>query len=324
MAAFLTGAAHYDSAQSTRGDPLSELSTRFMEEYETHDTVHVLDQILATLKPVNPQSSPSLPSAQIRPLTMVILAFETVEGERDRVHYRISYGIEQLPDQPNNFPYPVSFIQVDRFSLGSAIRQGIIESSRGEHIGPPEAFDVGPHVSWRLITRPVQGTKSDIFAAGRTELSETQAQGMTSLGNPCLSPLADLENAAPWGVAEEISLNADPVPFQIARAGLLTPAAAIAELTRESNFGEGGQFRAPSDLPDPFLEAVIEINLTQDSSLEVGIRRHGLMDGSIAAIWRRLIVIPMGKNVQTPTAYRADAYECRRGPQFPPGGGLCP
>lgn len=323
MTAFLTGAAPYASAQSTGSNPLSELSNRFMEGYETHDTVQVIDQILAALKSVNPQSSPFLPSAQIRPLTVAILAFETSEGERDRVRCRISYGIEQLTDQPNNFPYPVSFIQVDRFSLGSAIHQGLIESSEGEHIAPPEAFDVGPHVSWRLITRPVQGTKSDIVAAGRTELSETQAQGMTCLGPPCLSPVVDLENAAHWSV-EEKKPHADPVPFQHERAGLLPPTAAIDQLTRESDFGEVGRFRAPSDLPDPFLEPVIEINLAQDSALDAGMRQAGLMDDSFAVIWQRLIVIRMGKNARMPTAYRADAYECRRGRQFPPGGGFCP
>lgn len=312
------------SDQSNKGDPLGRLSARFLEGYESRDTLQVLDQILATLESEKSQSSPFLPSHRIRPLTMAVLALEAAEGVRDRVRYRITYGIEQFPDLASRVPYPVSFIQVDRFSLGSAVRQDIIDSYGGEHAGPPEAFDIGPHVSWRLITRPVQGTTSDIVAAGRTELSDMQAQDMSCLSSPCLSPVMELDNAAPWGESEETQLNAGPVPFQIARAGLLTPAAAIDQLTRESDFGEAGRFREPPALPDAFLEAVIEINLAQDSVLDAGLRRGGLMDDSISAIWRRLIIMPSGANAQTPTAYRSMVPECQRGPQFPPEGALCP
>ena len=312
------------SSPSDVSNPLESLSARFLEGYEEQDSLQVLDQVLARLEPMNAQSSVFLPSAQIRPLTMAVLALEAAEGVRDRVRYRITYGIEQLPDQPNNIPYPVSFIQVDRFSLGAAIRQEAIESYGVENVGSPDTFDVGPHVSWRLVTRPVQGTRSDIMAAGRTELSETQAQGMTCLGSPCLSPVMELDSAAPWGAEEETQLNAESVPFQVTRSGLLTPAATIDQLTRESDFGETGRFREPPDLPDPFLEAVIEIDLAQDAVLDAGLRHGGLMDDSVAAIWRRLIIIPRGESAQTPMAFRAKAYECQRGPQFPSKGNLCP
>lgn len=324
MAALLTGTAPSASAQSYGTDLLKELSARFMEGYDTRDPLQVLDQVLATLEPESSHSSPFLPSAQIRPLTMAVLALEAAEGVRDRVRYRISYGIEQFPDQPNNIPYPLSFIQVDRFSLGSAIRQNTIVSYGVEHVGALEAFDVGPHVSWRLVTRPVQGTRSDIIAAGRTELSRSQAKTMTCLASPCLSPVMELESAAPWGGADETPLSPDPVPFQLVRSDLLTPAAAVDELTRNSDFGEAGRFREPPALPDPFLEAVIEINLAQDSVLDAALRRGRGMDDSVAAIWRRLIIMPSGANARTPTAYRSMAYECQRGPRFPPEGGLCP
>jgi Ca-activated chloride channel family protein len=305
-------------------NPLERLSARFLEGYEEQDTLQVLDQVLANLEPVNSQSSVFLPSAQIRPLTMAVLALEAAEGVRDRVRYRITYGIEPFPDLASRVPYPVSFIQVDRFSLGSAIRQDAIDSIGAEYVGPHEAFDVGPHVSWRFVTRPMQGAASDIVAVGRIELSEAQAQGWTCLNNPCLSPVMELGNAALWSVEKETPLNTALVPFEVARADLLTPAAAIDELTGENNFGEVGQFRALPDLPDPFLEAVIEIGLAQDSVLDAGLLRSGLKDDSISAIWQRLIIIPMGKNAQTPTAYRAKTYECQRGSQFPPEGGLCP
>jgi Ca-activated chloride channel family protein len=310
-------------AQSNDGDPLETLSGHYMKGYETRDPSQLLDQVLATLEPASSQSSVFLPSARIRPLTMAVLALEAAEGPRDRVRYRISYGIELLPDLASDVPYPVSFIQIDRFSLGSAIRQDALASYGADNVAPPEAFDVGPHVSWRLITRPVQGAASDIVAAGRTELSQAQAQEMTCLSNPCLSPVMEVENSAAWDTMEQMSLNHDPVSFQVERSGLLSPAAAIDQLTRESGFNETGRFRETPQLPDPFLEAVLEINLAQGSILQAGMRRGDVKDDAIAAIWRRLVILPMGENAQSPTAYSAKAYECRRGPQFPPNG-LCP
>lgn len=312
------------SGSAGEGDPLERLLIRFMEGYDEQDSLQVLDQIHAILEPNGAQSSVFQPSAEIRPLTMAVLALESAEGARDRVRYRITYGIEQISNPPKHSALPLSFIQVDRFSLGSAIRQEAIASYGAENVSAPDAFDVGPHVSWRLITRPVQGMMSDIVAAGRSELSNTQAQDMICLNSPCLSPVMALDSTAPWGKEEKTRLDAGPVPFQVVRSGLLTPAAAIDTLTRASDFGEAGQSSEAPEVPDPFLEAVIEINLAQDSLLDAGMRQGGLMDDSVAAIWRRLVIIPMGENAQTPTAYQAEAYECQRGPQFPPAGGLCP
>lgn len=324
MATLLTGLVPAVMAQSDAADPLGELSSRFLQGYERLDPLQVFEQILDTLEPVDPQPSIFFASSQIRPLTMAVLALETGEGARDRVRYRISYAIEQFPNLASRVPYAVSFIQVDRFSLGSAIRQDAIDSYGAKQVAPPQAFDVGPNVSWRLVTRPVQGTMSDIVAAGRAELTDAQVRGMKCLNSPCLSPAMALDNAAPWGAEEEVPLDADPVPFQVVRSGLLTPAAAIDQLTSESTFDEVEQFREVPNLPEPFLEAVIEINLAQDAVLDAAMRWGGLMDDSVAALWRRLIIIPMGDNAQTPTAYRAEAYECARGPKFPSAGGLCP
>lgn len=308
---------------SGEGDPIDTLSARFLDGYAPQDTLQVFDQILAALDPVDPQPSVFFASARIEPLTMAVLALETAEGQRDRVRYRITYGIEGIPNPPKHSPLPLSFIQVDRFSLGSAIRQEAIDSHGAEHVAPPEEFDAGPHVSWRLITRPVQGTTADIVAAGRTEISDAQAQKMTCLNNPCLSSGMDVQDAASWGAEEKMTPNPEPVPFQVRRDGLLTPAAAIDDLTRERNFDEQGQQRENPNLPDPFFEAVIEINLAQDSMLDAAMRMGGLKDDSIAAVWRRLVVIPSAENVRIPQRYRAEAYECHGGLKFPPEGRFC-
>lgn len=323
LAASLIAAASWVAASPGQTSPLDTLSERYLEGYEARDGEQVVLEIIDTLEPLSSKPSAFLPTSDISPLVMAILALENAEGPRDRVRYRITYGIEGIPNPPKSSPLPLSFIQVDRFSLGAAIRQDVIDSYGAEHVAPAEAFDAGPHVSWRLITRPVQGTRADILAAGRVELSDTQAQEMICMNGPCLSLDLSLESAAPWGEMQEVPLEQD-VPYTVERAGLLTPAAAIDQLTSDSGFSEAWQSREVPELPAPLLEAVIEINLAQDSALDAGMRRSGLMDDSVAAIWRRLVVMPTGENAQTPMVYRAEAYECHRGPQFPPSGRLCP
>lgn len=323
LAAALIAPAFWATAQASGTDTLASLSSRFLEGYDSRDGRQILLHISDALKPLNPEPSAFLPTARISPLAMAMLTLENTEGQRDRVRYRIAYGIEQVPNPPKYSPLPLSFIQIDRFSLGAAIRQSLIDAYGAEHVGPPEAFDAGPHVSWRLITRPVQGARADILAAGRTELSDAQAQEMPCLNGPCLSLDMEFEHAAPWGELQEVPLTLD-APYPVMRSGLLTPAAAIEQLTGNDRFSDTGSARETPGLPEPLLEAVIDINLAQDSALDVGMRRGGLIDDSVAAIWRRLVVMPAGENAQTPMVYRAEAYECQRGPRFPPDGGLCP
>lgn len=323
MAALLLVPTLWGIAHASEDDRQEALFSRFLEGYQRQDSLQVLDEIEAVLALEDPPQSVFLPSATIKPLAKAILALEAVEGERDRVRYRISYGIERIPHSAKPSLIPFSFIQIDRFSLGAAIRQEVIDAYGGEHVGPPAAFDVGPHVSWRLITRPVQGTWADIQAVGRIDLSEDRAQEMQCLNRLCLSTDISLADDIPHSEMQETALNLD-VPYPVVRAGLLTPAAVIAQLTKDVSFSEAGRQREVPDLPEPFLEAVIEINLAQDSALSSAMRWGGLMDDSVAAIWQLLNVIPMGEHAQTPMAYHAQAYECRRGAMFPENGEVCP
>jgi Ca-activated chloride channel family protein len=323
IAAVLTGPAPLAFAQSSGDDPLEAMAVKFLEGYEVQNSQQVLQQIEAQLDPADAHQSVFLPTADISPMAMAILALEAVEGTRDRVRYRVTYGIEQIPNPPKYSPLPLSFIQIDRFSLGSAIRQDAITSYGAENVAPPEAFDVGPHVSWRLITGPVMGNRAVVHAIGRIALSDAQVQDMTCLKVLCLSSNMNIESAAPWGEMKETSLNLE-VAYPVARAGLLTPAAALEQLTNGDDFAKAGRPRDVPGLPDPLLEAVIEINLAQGSVLDAGMRRGELMDDSVTALWKRITVLPTGEDAATPTTYVASAYECGRGPQFPPNGGLCP
>lgn len=325
LAALLTAPVSGAMATSQQSNPLDTLSERYLEGYEAQDGEQIMLDINDALEPLNPEPSVFLPTSDISPLAMAILALENAEGPRDRVRYHISYGIADIPKHQRYGTLPVSFVQVDRYSMGATIRQDVIDSYGGEHVAPPDEFDVGPHVSWRLMTRPIQGTRALIMAAGRRELSDAQAQQATCLNAPCLFyGMEPEEDQLPWSDAEEVPLTLD-VAYPIARNGLLTPAAAMEQITGGIRYSAGEQNRAAGSPPDPFLEAVIEINLGQDAAMMARMREGGLMDDSIAANWKQIFVMPSAEDYQVPAISQAETYECGRGPsKFPEKGRYCP
>lgn len=304
-------------------NPMAVLTGRFMQGYTVMDSQQILEKIETELKP---RQSVFLPHADISPLALAILALEAAEGARDRVRYRITWGIEPLPNPPKYSPLPVSFIQIDRFSLGARIRDEAIASYGTGNIPPPEEFDAGPHVSWRLVTSPVMGIRADIQAIGRTELSDAQAADMSCLSSACLYTAMSINDAVPWGDMKETRPDLD-MRYMSRRGDLLTPAAAIDLLTGDrvfADFSDTERQRGTPDVPAPFLEAVIEVNLAQDIIMDAALRLGDQMDDSIAAIWRRLAALPTDQGIPGPKIYRAETYECHRGPKFPARGGLCP
>jgi len=293
---------------------------RFMQGYAGQDSIGVIDRIEALLPP---SDSALLPYGQIWPLALAVMALETGEGPRDRVRFRIRWAIEPVPNPPKASPLPVSFIQIDRFSVGGALRDDAIAAYGADIVAPPEAFDVGPHVSWRLVTSPIMGIAAQVHAAGRAEIPEAEAARMTCLGSPCLTPDMVLPDAAPWGPEERVPLALE-VNYPVMRGVLLTPAAALERLLELDAYVRPELEFLPETpgLPEPFLEAVIEINLGQDTAMTAAMRRDGLMDDSLAAIWRYLAILPM--DTGEPVLMRSETWECHRGPQFPPPGRLCP
>jgi hypothetical protein len=259
--------------------------------------------------------------AGIDPLPMAILALEGSEGTLERVRYRLSYGIEMIEQPPSAAPVPMSFVQVDRFNLGPAIREELIGSLGADVVAPPHAFGEGPHISWRLITRPLMGNKAIILAAGRAELSDAEARDAACLGVSCLSLHSIADEAAPWSAMEDRVLALD-VPYEAQRDGLPTPTAAIDALIDEDEFVEAGHQYVIPQIPAAFLETVIEINLGQDVGVDAAMRWGELRDDSIAAIWRRITAVSIGPD-EAPLIFGAETYECHRGPRFPSNGRLC-
>lgn len=137
----------------------------------------------------------------------------------------------------------------------------------------------------------MMGNAAVIDAAVRLKIADDDAATMMCLGTPCLSTAMAIQDAVPWSEMEETDQFPD-ASYRTERNGLPTPT------------------------------AVIELNLGQDATLDAALRDGDMMDDSIRAIWRRISAVTPGPGV-LPEVFTADAFECKRGPDFARPGDLC-
>ena len=297
-------------------------STRFANEdgYVPMDADRVQDGINAMLAPTA-AASVFLPSADLAPMTLAMLALENSEPALERVRYRLRYGADTVEATPGGATHAVSYIEVARFNLGPAIHREVTEVHGADVVADVSEFGVGPHVAWRLVTQPVMGNRAMVVAAGRMEIDEQAAAEETCLGGPCLATGPGIESMAAWGEMTSAAVESDAgIPGTV--GAVATPAQAIALLLGEVDGIESDAAPDAPAIPDWAIEAVVEKNLGQDVGLEAAYRWGGLLDDSVAAIWQRLASIDAGS--PEPQVYRASAHECSRGPEFAEPGEYCP
>lgn len=288
--------------------------------YAAVDPDRLWEKINGALAPASPQSA-FLPAADIGPIPLSVFALDLSEQAPERVRYRLRYATNWIEAEAGGAPLPVSYIEVVRFNLGPAIHQNLVDTLGREQVADVREFGVGPHVGWRLITRPVMGNRAMIMAAGRMEIDVNAAQGEVCFGTPCLDPGSPIETAAAWGEMEPVSAVSEN-PWPVPPDNVVTSVVATDLLLGEIDSIESDM--APSDpqIPEWAIEAVIDVNLGQDEGLDAAYRWGELLDDSVAAIWKRLASFSGidGK----PAVFRASAYECARGPEFAAPGEFCP
>lgn len=303
---------------------LAHLAGKFtsIDGYEAQDIAAVDEVVEASLTPTNPNSI-FMPSTDLNAFVKAVVTLQSHEAEAgdtvlERYRYRLRYGQNEIPQPPKASLLPVSFIQIDRFNIGPGTREDLIGEHGEDIVAPPAEFGEMPHVSWRLVMVPVQGQRASIVTASRKEISDANAQSETCLGAPCLDTGFTLGNAVPWGDMPVPERDLD-VAYQTERNGLITPAAAIDMLS--ANFSYEAREGVPTS--EPFAEAVIEMNLAQDASLQAAFREGKLMDDSVSAIWRSIYALPSGPGFAAQFS-AAQAFECQRGPEFAEPGRYCP
>lgn len=319
----LGGAAALLMAMSVATPVSASPVTRFVSEsgYQPVDAEAVWQQINDALR-----SDPDKlfqPGAELGPIPLSVFALDTLDPPLERTRYRVRYGVDWVmpPEGSAGGPVPVSYIEVARFNIGPAIRQDLVESLGKESVADAKAFGVGPNTSWRFVTQPIMGNRAMIMAAGRTEIDDQAARNEMCLGSPCMGLASVIDSAAPWSDMQPAQTKAG-APLVTDPQQVVAPAIAINQLLGEVDSIETDRPAGTPAQPDWSIEAVIESNLGQDLGIEAAYRWGNLLDDSIGTLWQRLATFGTGDD--QPAVFRAEAFECNRGPAFAAPGEYCP
>ncbi len=303
---------------AARADTVSDLVDGFAgsDGYSSKNPEALQSQLRDMLE--GDPGSVFLADRDLNPLAKAILAVEAAEGVLPHLRYRIRYGVALIDAPPAADPLPVSLVTIDRFNLGPARRDQLADIHGADNVAPPEHFGEGPHVSYRLVMRPIMGQTADIVGAGRAVLAGPDGD---CLGFDCLSPDGFADHAAEWEGMDEIGAPEIDATYEILRDGALSPAAAVDHLAVEMGLvslhngqpsWSGFEPREGVAPGEPFAEAVIEVNLAQDTSVDAFMREGAVMDHAIAAVWGRVVSVA-GADLGAPMTFGGHAAEHRPG-----------
>lgn len=238
------------------------------------------------------------PGGSLGPLEKALLLLESEEPPLPRTRTLLRYG--QITLDEDGTALPVSFVQVERYNLGPAIRAMAAEEYGAENVGAPEDFGVGPHVAWRFVFMPVMGSSALLLDAARAEIDEPAALGADCLGRGCLEMTVPADDLLPWLESEAPELDFVS-PYTAERDGIAVAARAVAELSLLQALAtlEGGQYlwlgveqaEAASD-GRPFLFFLEDRDLGQDSASETLLVQSELNDDQLFAFWSRRLQVP--------------------------------
>ena len=252
---------------------------------------------------------------RLAPPVQAILLLEAQDGVLPHARYRLRYGAERMPNPPGADPVTVSFIQIDRFNLGPARHAEIARGAGDAAVPPASRFGDGPHVSWRIVSAPIQRVVANLNAVSRAEFADDEAAGARCLDIDCLS-LDSAAAAVPhdWQADEEIAFAVERV-FETVRDGAHSPAAVMEMLFAQSWLldGASGDWRGAEpregvEFAQPFLDVVIESGLAQEIATEGVLRDGHLMDDELAALWWHVASIGSG-DPRAPVLFAAEARQ---------------
>ncbi len=202
------------ASMAPEGDTVSGVAASFVEGFAPRD-IRRLEEALRETLPGDP-ASVFLPDADLSPATRAVMLVDLEEASLR--HYRSWITVETREVRPAGAggPVPVSLVSVERYNLGPARRARLVESTGSDRVAPPEAFGTGPDVAWRIATRPVQGMRADLVAAGRGVIERS---GQATCGPvPCAAAdparIDGTGTAPPGGMApgDAMPARADGLP----------------------------------------------------------------------------------------------------------------
>ena len=253
-------------------------------------------------------------AGRLAPPIQAVLLLEARDGVLPHARYRLRYGAESMPNPPGADPVMVNFMQIDRFNLGPAHHAELVRSAGADVTVPPVSeFGAGPHVSWRIVSAPIQAHVSNLNAASRAEFGDPDAEGARCLDIDCLS-LAPASEAVPQPWTEMTGMSGPTQRvYETIRDDAHSPAALMEVLLAQSFLTEpdGTRWRGPETregvaFAQPFIEVVIETGLGQDAGAEAVMRDANLMDDELAMLWWRASSVASG-DPAAPLLYGAEA-----------------
>lgn len=226
------------------------------------------------------------PDADTGPLSKALLVLMAEEADLPHSRVRLRYARARVAP-PGQAPVPVELVEIARFNLGPARREALIEQLGTSRVAPEDAFGNGPHVAWRLITRPVMGQVADITHVARREVPIEVA---LCLSAPCSTADSLNEQARDWPEPTPVELTSRSLPLEVA---LLEATLERLGLVQRDHRGLGRWQLPewPESVPsgEAFLEVVVEHGVGQDDGVDLVVYLDQLMDDHTKALWQRLM-----------------------------------
>ena len=144
-------------------------------------------------------------SAPLSPPEIAALILDAREAKtvwRDRILVRIGRRI-----LGNDV---LDTVEIERFNMAVPVREAAIHDTGSA--ASLEAFGVGPHVAWRIVTRP-DGAGQAVLAAGRREYPEYEARERDCLGSLCTSLASLLGSRGAWKPVSDNTAAPAPTPY---------------------------------------------------------------------------------------------------------------
>ncbi len=224
-----------------------------------------------------------MPDADLIAPVRAVLLMENHEGTLPHARYRVTYDMHSDAEVQDD---GTSEIEITRINLGPAFREQALEGVPVENHAPPEAFGVGPHVSWRFHMAPIQGMTAHVVEAGRKELSDADVAGLDCLGMPC----AQLESAeGPAGNWVEQAPPAPSVDYRAVTAEGPDPAYVVDQMLAVMLGEDGAQPTGPA-VPgrEPRITMVVSVNVGGQDVMTTGLGRNSVVyDDAIGTVWVR-------------------------------------
>jgi hypothetical protein len=105
----------------------------------------------------------------------------------------------------------IDMVDIERFNLGPAIRGAMIHDTG--KAPEAEAFGVGPHVAWRIVTRPDSRLGAVVIAAGRRDYPDFEARERDCAGLLCTSVAVLIDQHGDWTHLRDLTAAPSPSSY---------------------------------------------------------------------------------------------------------------